>query len=113
MANKVDDYIEKQGSPQREIVQELRGIIIKTLPGVKEEFKMGVPWYGKYYIVALKGHVNLGFSVAGLSNEDKALFEGEGKLMRHIKIRSLNGIDEGKIAELLKLVQSKTTDCKL
>jgi hypothetical protein len=34
--------------------------------------KWGVPAYGdrKYYIVALKDHVNLGFSLKGLTKDD-------------------------------------------
>jgi len=60
---KVDDYIEKQISPQKEICRQLRAIILRTFPGIKEEMKWGVPTYGegKYYLVSLKEHVNLGF----------------------------------------------------
>ena len=106
MNKEVDDYIEKQKSPQREICQRLRKIILKTLPNIKEEKKLGVPWYeGKYYIVALKDHVNLGFSLKGLSSKEVGLFEGGGKTMKHIKIRSLNEINEKKIVELLKVIK--------
>ena len=54
----------------------LRTIIFKTFPDIKEEMKWGVPSYagGKYYFVALKSHVNLGFSIKGLSKEEIALF---------------------------------------
>ena len=106
MNKEVDDYIEKQKSPQKEICQKLREILLKTFPDIKEEMKLGVPWYeGKYYIVALKDHVNLGFSLKGLSGKEVGLFEGGGKTMKHIKIRSLNEIDEKKIVELLKVVK--------
>ena len=106
MSKKIDDYIDKQKSPQKEICQKLRKIILKTFPGIKEEMKLGVPWYeGKYYIVALKDHVNLGFSLKGLSKEEIGLFEGAGKTMKHIETRSLNEIDEKKIIELLKIVK--------
>lgn len=102
----VEQYIEKQKSPQREIIQKLRNIILKTYPNIKEEFKLGVSWYeGKYYIVALKDHVNLGFSLKGLSKKEKGLFEGSGKTMRHIKIYSLIEIDEKKIVKLLNIVK--------
>ena len=102
----VDNYIEKQNSRQREIVQELRSIILKTYPKIKEELKLGVPYYeGRYYIVALKDHVNLGFSIKGLSKKEIALFDGGGKTMKHIKIYSLSDIDEKKIVRLLKLVE--------
>lgn len=106
MNKKVDDYIEKQKSPQKEICQRLRNIILKTFPGIEEEIKLGVLWYeGKYYIVALKNYVNLGFSLKGLSSKEIGLFEGGGKTMKHIKIRSLEAIDEEKIVELLKVVK--------
>lgn len=110
MNEKVDEYIEKQKPPQKEICEKLRKIILKTFPKINEEMKMGVPWYeGKYYIVGLKESVNLGFSVNGLSEKDKDSFKGTGKSMRHLKFKQTGEIDEGKIIELLKLVDDKAT----
>ena len=104
----VDDYIEKQKLPQKEICQKLRKIIVELFPDIKEEMKFGVPWYeGKYYIVALKDSVDLGFSLKGLLKRETELFEGGGKTMKHIKIRSLNEIDEKKIIKLMKVVKEK------
>jgi len=106
LSKEVNDYIEKQKSPQKEICQRLKRIILETFPDIKEEMKLGVPWYeGKYYIVALKDHVNLGFSLKGLSAKEVDFFEGGGKTMKHIKVRSLSEIDEKKIVELLKTVK--------
>jgi hypothetical protein len=111
-STEVEKYIKKQKSPQREITQKLRDIIMKTLPEIKEEFKMGVPWYeGKFYVVALRDHVNLGFSVKGLSKQEKTLFEGKGKMMRHIKFYSLEDVNEIKVIKLLKLVAEKSAGC--
>jgi hypothetical protein len=109
MNKKVDEYIEKQASPQREICQALRTLINKTFPGVKEEMKWGVPAFadGNYYIVALKGHVNLGFTLRGLTKEDAKLFDGGGKTMKHIEVASIAGIDEKRIVALLKLVAAR------
>lgn len=73
---------------------------------------MGVPWYeGKFYVVALKDHVNMGFSVKGLSEQEKALFEGKGAMMRHIKFHSLEDVDEARVVKLLKLVTEKSASC--
>lgn len=106
MDTKVQAYIKKQSSSQKEIIEKLRSIILNTFPGIKEEFKMGVPWYeGKYYLVGLKDHVNIGFSIDGLSEDEKKLFEGTGKTMKHIKIFSLQEINEEEIMKLLKLVK--------
>jgi hypothetical protein len=107
--SKVDDYIKRQRSPQKEICQRLRELIFKVLPGVKEEMRWGVPVFadGKFYIGALREHVNLGFSIKGLTKEEIALFEGSGKTMRHIKIHAVADIDEVRITGLLKLVNKK------
>ena len=115
MNDKVDEYIKKQKSPQKEICQKLREIILKTCPEINEEMRVGVPCYGhtkkdicgKYYIAALKDHVNLGFSLKGLSDKEIALFEGTGKTMKHIKVYSLKEMDEKKIVKLIKLVKEK------
>ena len=70
--------------------------------------KWGVPYYGNlYYFVALKTHVNLGFSIAKLSNDEIKLLEGTGKTMRHIKLKNVEDIDETKITQLLKMVMDK------
>ncbi len=105
----VDSYIEKQQSPQKEILQRLREIILATFPDANEEMKWGVPnfYNGIFYIVALKDHVNLGVSIKGLSEDELALFEGTGKTMRHIQIRALQEINEANIVYLLKLIAEK------
>jgi hypothetical protein len=51
--------------------------------------------------------VNLGFSIKGLTEQELALFEGTGKTMRHVKINSLEDIDEPQIVNLLRLVAKK------
>ena len=107
MNGTVAAYIKKQKSPQKEICAKLRKLILKTFPKITEEMKMGVPWYGKFYIVGLKDHVNLGFSVKGLSKKELEFFEGKGKLMRHLKFFTPKDIDEKKIVKHLKLVMKK------
>lgn len=109
MNDKVTSYMEKQVSPQREICQKLREILLKTCPSVKEEMKWGVATYadGKCYIVALKDHVNLGFSLDALPAEEQRRLQGSGKTMKHIEFRSIEEVDEKRIAELLKIVLKK------
>jgi hypothetical protein len=109
MGNTVDEYIDKQVSPQKEVCRKLRELIFQTFPGTKEEMKWGVPAFGdgKFYIVALKDHVNLGFSTAGLTKEEIALFDGGGKTTKHIQVSNLKDIDENRIARLLQLVGKK------
>lgn len=113
MNEEVEDYIRKQKSPQREICRKLREIITTTYPALEEKMWLGVPWYeGRYYIVALKDHVNLGCAVQGLSEDELRLFEGKGKTMRHIKLYSLADIDEREIVNVLKIVEKATCTCQ-
>jgi hypothetical protein len=105
MTENVESYIKKQPSPQREICERLREIILRVLPQTREEMKWGVPTYddGAYYIVALNDHVNLGFSVVGLSADEVSQFVGSGT-MKHVEIRTVGEIDEAHITRLLQLV---------
>jgi hypothetical protein len=108
MSGTVADYLKKQKSPQKEICTKLRKLILKSFPKTTEEMKVGVPFYGsKFYIVALKDHVNLGFSIKGLSKTEMDKFEGKGKLMRHLKFFTIKEVDEKKLVPLLKLVMKK------
>jgi hypothetical protein len=108
MSNEIDAYICRQVSPQKEICRNLRELIHRTFPGVKEEMKWGVPAFagGKFYIVALKNHVNLGFSIKGLTRKEIALFDGGGKTMKNIEVNTTD-IDEKRIVGLLELVNTK------
>jgi len=109
MTTKIEEYINKQPSPQKEICAALRELVFNTFPDATEEMKWGVPAFnnGDYYIVALKDHVNLGFTLKGFSKEDEKLFDGGGKTMKHIEIASTDGIDEKRIVKLLKLVEKR------
>ena len=104
MHEKVKTYLEKLPSPQREICEAARSLILEIYPSIEESFKNGVPWYeDRYYLVGLKDHVNVGFSINGLTPEQLKELEGQGKYMRHVKVKSLEDLDREKIVHLLKV----------
>ena len=109
MDEQVNEYIEKQESLQKEILQEVRKIFHKTLPNCEERMRWGVPTFagGKFYIAAMKNRVHVGFAITGLNKEEIRLFEGTGKTMRHVKIRSLEDFDAKKFVNLIELVYKK------
>ena len=113
MDKQVQDYIEKQKSPQKEILHKVRKIFLNTLPSCEEKSAWGAITFagGKFYIAAMKNRVHVGFAINGLNKEEIGLFEGSGKTMRHIKIYSLEDIDEKKLVKLIRLVEKKTI-CK-
>jgi hypothetical protein len=106
-------YIQKQKSPQKEIIIKVREIFRETLPTLGEKKAWGVITYadGKFYLGAINDRVHVGFAIGGLNGDELALFEGNGKSMRHIKIRTIDGIDKDRLVELIKLVEKKTS-CK-
>ena len=111
MDKQVNEHIEKQKSPQKEIIKEIRKIFHKTLPSCEEKMRWGVITYsdGKYYIAAMKNRVHVGFAINGLSKDEISLFEGSGKTMRHIKIPALEDIDEKMLVNLINMVDKKAT----
>jgi uncharacterized protein YdhG (YjbR/CyaY superfamily) len=113
MDKQVEAYIEKQKSPQKEILQKVRKIIQETLPNCKEKMVWGVVTFasGKFYIAAMKNRVHVGFAVTGLSENEICMFEGSGKTMRHIKIPTLESINEDKLVKMIEIVNKKAT-CK-
>ena len=113
MDQQVKGYIEKQKSPQKEILQKVREIFQKTLPSCEEKMGWGAITFarGKFYIAAMKNHVHVGFAITGLNEDERSLFDGSGKTMRHIKIPALEDIDEKTLVKLIKMVDRKAI-CK-
>ena len=113
MDKQADVYIEKQKSPQREILKRVRKIFQETLPNCEEKMAWRVVTFalGKFYIAAMKNRVHVGFAINGLNKEEISLFEGSGKTMRHIKIPTLENIDEKTLVKLIKMVDKKAI-CK-
>ena len=105
----IHEYIEKQKSPQKEILWKIREIFLRTIPDCEEKTAWGAVTFAekKFYAASLKNRVHVGFSINGLNKEEIKLFEGSGKTMRHIKINSLHDIDEQKLAKLIKMVAEK------
>ena len=113
MDKQADAYIEKQKPPQKEILQKVRRIFKETLPNCEEKMTWGVITFasGKFYIAAMKNRVHVGFAVTGLSKDEISMFEGSGKTMRHLKIPTLENIDEIMLVKMIELVDKKAV-CK-
>lgn len=115
MDEKVKQYIEKQKSPQKEIILAVRKIFFETITECNEKFGWGVISLcgNRFYIAAMKTRVHVGFSIIGLDKEEIKDFEGEGKTMKHVRIPDLESIDVPKLKKLIKLVneKAKCVDC--
>lgn len=114
MNDKVKEYIDKQESPQKEIIMAVRKIFFATIKNCEEKVGWGVISLdnNRFYLVSLKERVHIGFAIDGLSKEEIAEFEGAGKTMRHIKIKNTQDIDKKELVRLIKLVHEKSTGVK-
>jgi hypothetical protein len=102
----VDGYIAGLEGWQSEIASRIRRIVLKAAPEAKESIKWAQPVYesnGPFcYFKAFKNSINLGFW-RGIDIEDpKGLLEGSGDKMRHVKIRSIDDVDEEQFADFVR-----------
>ena len=107
MEQKIKEYLDKQKPPQKKIIIELRKLFLKTLKNPNEKYLWGVITFdtGKFYLATVGDKVHIGFSIANFTPEELELLEGSGKTMRHIKIFSLEDINEKEIVKLIKIVK--------
>ena len=106
MNKEVTMYIKAAPEDHQHIMEELRSLINKAVPGVKENFKWGRPVFSTVkdfaYLKAAKAYVTLGFfDFSKLEDRDEVL-EGTGKDMRHIKIKKLSDIDKPLLTKWFK-----------
>lgn len=108
-----EDVIAVVPSEIQEIAHAMRVMLADIMPGITE-----VPWgkqkiagYGVgekklsehfAYIAPYKKHVNLGFMYGADLPDPENLLEGSGELMRHIKIRSVEELENPAIRTLLE-----------
>jgi hypothetical protein len=102
----VDEYVDLLTTPQKDVALQLREIVRTRYPRLREEIKWHVPVYslGTTPIVSIEGfkaHVNLKFFDGARLQDPGGLLEGTGKGVRHLKFRSTEDVDEGKIRGLI------------
>ncbi len=106
--NPAKDYILKQPEPFKSILLHLQLVIEQTLPEVDLKYKWRVPFYyieGRplCYLNHTKGYVDLGFwNSAHLTvHLDRMTVDGR-KMMRSLRYRNLEEIDDAVLAEVLQ-----------
>lgn len=102
-----DDYLKDQTPRNRAIIGALRRFVKRVEPTLTEAVKWGNGcWIGSKgpvaYVYAATGYVQFGFFSGSSLKDPKGLLEGEGKYVRHAKVRTVSGIDERAFAALLR-----------
>ncbi|WP_249871802.1 DUF1801 domain-containing protein [Oceanobacillus saliphilus] len=112
----VDQFIEELPDEIQTITDTLRNIILKSSPELKEEFKWSMPNYSYNglvcYLQASKKHVNLGFHKGNeLEVKDMdELLQGNGKTMRHIRIKNMEEINRDSFTILIRAAVALNED---
>jgi hypothetical protein len=101
-------YIAQQPADKRALLEQLRSIVVRTVPDATVTIKWGVPFYerqGKKIcaLATFKDYVGINFFAppAALADPKKRL-EGTGKGNRMLKVRSAKDVDGASIARWLK-----------
>jgi len=102
----VDNYIAGLEESKAGIVTRVRKIVLQAAPQAKESIKWAQPVYesnGPFaYIKAITNYVNFGFWRGVDIKDPKGLLQGSGSKMRHVKLTSLDNIDESTFADFVR-----------
>jgi hypothetical protein len=98
-------YIASLPQPQRAIAEAVDALAAKTLPGLRRSVKWGMAYYGVgdgwcFSCGGFAGHVKLMFvNGAALEPVPPVTPVGMGKATRGVELKSMDDIDDRKIAE--------------
>jgi hypothetical protein len=105
----IDGYFARQPPPLREVLVQVRAMIVQAAPDAESSIKWGMPFFsvaGKMMcaLTAHKAHVNLNLPGApGTYPDPKGLLEGEGKTGKHLAVRSSDELPAAQVRKWLAI----------
>lgn len=102
-----DEYLKDQPAPNQTIIRALRRFVKRVQPRLTEAVKWGngcwVDGAGPVaYVYSAPEYVQFGFLYGSALEDPKGLLEGNGRFVRHTKVRRPSEIDERAFAALLR-----------
>ncbi|MFC7550734.1 DUF1801 domain-containing protein [Plantactinospora sp. GCM10030261] len=109
----VDAVVEAKVLPQhRDIVATLRAMMAEHAPQAREVVLYGSPaWKGNKSMAVIspsKAHITFAFDRGAEFDDRHGLLEGTGKKTRHVKIKTVDGIDRDALCDYIS--QAVTLD---
>ena len=106
MVKETENWFAAAPISQRELLCQLRSLVLATTLDAVEEIKWNRPCYSSEgllycYIGRARGHVTLGFQRGSELADPYGLLEGNGKDMRHVKITCPSSLNEEAVRALL------------
>jgi hypothetical protein len=101
----VEAYIADLDGWQAQVAAELDRIVMEVAPQAGKVIKWVQPTYEDHgllcYFKAFKTHVNFGFFRGAELDDPDGLLEGTGEKMRHVKLKSLEDVNEEALKRLV------------
>lgn len=102
-----DDYLKDQNAENQASIRALRRLVNRVAPGLSEAVKWGNGcWVNSNgpvaYVYSAADHVQFGFFNGSSLKDPRGLLEGQGKYVRHTKVRNPSEIDEEAFVALLR-----------
>lgn len=102
-----DDYLTDQSSRNQSLIRALRTFVKRIAPRLQESVKWGNGCWVQgtipvAYVYSAPDYVQFGFFAGSALKDPKGLLNGDGKFVRHIKVRTRADIDERAFAALLR-----------
>lgn len=102
-----DDYLADQTPRNQAVIRELRSLVKRLAPGLRETVKWGNGCWVREkenvaYVYSAAGYVQFGFFGGSSLKDPEGLLEGAGKYVRHIKVHRPADIDERSFGSLLR-----------
>lgn len=106
-----DAYAADQPAANRAVIRKVRAFVKRSVPELQESVKWGNGCWliGKEpvaYVYAAPDHTQFGFVMGSTLKDPEGLLQGEGRFVRHIKLRKPSDVDERAFAPLLKQAAS-------
>ena len=102
-----DEYLKDQTPANQTIIRALRRFVKRVTPKLMESVKWGngcwIDAEGPVaYVYSAEDYVQFGFFNGASLKDPKGLLEGEGRYVRHTKVRKPSDINERAFAALLR-----------
>lgn len=100
-------YVKDENPELRKVVRGLKNLLKQTVPGTRETINAwGIPTFEQkdpfcFYMVG-KNHVTFGFHYGTSLEDPQKLLEGTGKNIRHVKLRSLEDLEQKDLKQLVQ-----------
>ncbi len=102
-----ESWFKDQTPKQKLIIAKLRTLVSKVAPKLTEDSKWSNGVWLKHdlpiiFIHTKPDHIQFGFFAGASLTDPRGLLRGKGKYVRHIRVESMEDIDEAAFATLIR-----------